>query len=593
MSSNNIIKSIIKDFNDGKTANAFLQIANLIKNNPENLDYLFLYAKMCNQLNKLEEAERVLLFLITKNKTSTKYFHNLYSVYLKKNNIFKSEIFIKKLLEIDKNHYEAQRDLGFIEYTKNNINVAQTILEKIVNDKNNDPFALNILGLIFLKRELIEKAKKLFDRAITANPKYIDSYNNLGKTYFDLEDLDKAFILFKKAYKINKNFAKTLINIGNYLSLKDKNQFAVNAYKKALLYEPQNTEIFSNIALAYARNKDFDNTKKYYDKSIINKNVNPSLDLSLSYLYIYKNQFDKAWKLFESRKETSKFLKSNKKSIIKKTSIAQKELILDKKILILREQGIGEEILFSSMYKELLNLNNNIKIETDKRLISIFERSFDSNIFFPDGYYSKNKEKLKSFDSLIFAGSLCNYFRKNKSNFLKKSYLIDDYSKTMKIKDDPIFKNKNLKIGLSWKSVISVYGKLKSLNLSDFKPLLKNNRQFINLQYGSVDKEIKKTENENFNIYSFKKINLFNDLEDLMSILKNLDVFVTVSNSTAHLAAAMGVKTLLICPKKSSTYFYWSNENNKTPWYQNVQIFQIDKSLKQTLEQINEVINQL
>ena len=593
MSSNNIIKSIIKDFNDGKTANAFLQIANLIKNNPENLDYLFLYAKMCNQLNKLEEAEKVLLFLITKNKTSTRYFHNLYSVYLKKNNIIKSEIFIKKLLEIDKNHYEAQRDLGFIEYTKNNINVAQTILEKIVNEKNNDPFALNILGLIFLKKELIEKAKKLFDRAITVNPKYIDSYNNLGKTYFDLEDLDKAFILFKKAYKINKNYAKTLINIGNYLSLKDKNQFAVNAYKKALLYEPQNTEIFSNIALAYARNKDFDNTKKYYDKSIINRNVNPSLDLSLSYLYIYKNQFDQAWKLFESRKETSKFLKSNKKSIIKKTSIAQKELILDKKILILREQGIGEEILFSSMYKELLSINNNIKIETDKRLISIFERSFDSNIFFPDGYYSKNKEKLKSFDSLIFAGSLCNYFRKNKSNFLKKSYLIDNYSKTMKIKDDPIFKNKNLKIGLSWKSVVSVYGKLKSLNLSDFKPLLKNNRQFINLQYGSVDKEIKKTENENFNIYSFKKINLFNDLEDLMSILKNLDVFVTVSNSTAHLAAAMGVKTLLICPKKSSTYFYWSNENNKTPWYQNVQIFQIDKSLKQTLEQINEVINQL
>jgi len=532
MSSNNIIKSIIKDFNDGKTANAFLQIANLIKNNPENLDYLFLYAKMCNQLNKLEEAEKVLLFLITKNKTSTRYFHNLYSVYLKKNNIIKSEIFIKKLLEIDKNHYEAQRDLGFIEYTKNNINVAQTILEKIVNEKNNDPFALNILGLIFLKKELIEKAKKLFDRAITVNPKYIDSYNNLGKTYFDLEDLDKAFIFFKKAYKINKNFAKTLINIGNYLSLKDKNQFAVNAYKKALLYEPQNTEIFSNIALAYARNKDFDNTKKYYDKSIINRNVNPSLDLSLSYLYIYKNQFDQAWKLFESRKETSKFLKSNKKSIIKKTSIAQKELILNKKILILREQGIGEEILFSSMYKELLSLNNNIKIETDKRLISIFERSFDSNIFFPDGYYSKNKEKLKSFDSLIFAGSLCNYFRKNKSNFLKKSYLIDNYSKTMKIKDDPIFKNKNLKIGLSWKSVVSVYGKLKSLNLSDFKPLLKNNRQFINLQYGSVDKEIKKTENENFNIYSFKKINLFNDLEDLMSILKNLDVFVTVSNSS-------------------------------------------------------------
>ena len=593
MKSNNKVSSIIKDFNDGKTTDAILQLTDLIKNNPKNLDYLFLYAKMCNQTNRLDDAEKTLLFLISKNKTSTEYLHNLYSVYLKKNNINKSEIFIKKLLAIDKNHYEAQRDLGFIEYTKNNTNIAQTILEKVVTDKSNDPFALNVLGLVFLKNESIDRAKKLFDRAITINPKYIDSYNNLGKTFFDLEDLDKAYILFKKAYKINKNFSKTLINIGNCLSLKDRNLFAIKAYKKALLYEPKNTEIFSNISIAYARTKDFDNAKKYYDKAIINKALNPSLDLSLFYLYMYKDQYDKAWALFESRKGTPKFLKSKNKSIIGKTVKAEKATILNKKILIVREQGIGEEILFSSMYKELINLNNNIKIETDKRLINIFERSFENNKFVPDGFYSQNKEELKNFDSIIFAGSLSGYFRKNKKDFANKSYLVDDHNKTMRIKDDPIFKTKDLKIGLSWKSVVSVYGKLKSLNLVDFKPLIKKNRQFINLQYGEVKEEIKKTENKNFNIYSFEKINLFNDLEDLMSILKNLDIFVTVSNSTAHIAAAMGIRTLLICPKISSTYFYWSNENNKTPWYKNVEIFQIKRSVKETIENINKVLNKL
>ena len=592
MTSNNKVKSIIKDFNDGKVANAFFQIADLIKKNPENLDYLFLYAKMCNQVNKLNEAEKALLYLISKNKTSTEYLHNLYSVYLKNNNITKSEIFIKKLLEINKNHYEAQRDLGYIEYKKNNINVAQTILEKVVNGKNNDPFALNVLGLVFLKNKLIDKAKKLFDRAINVDPKYIDSYNNLGNVYFNLEDLDKAYILFKKAYKINSQLSKTLINIGNYLSLKDKNLFAIKAYEKALINEPKNNEIFSNISIAYARNRDFYNAKKYYDK-VINKAINPSLNLSLSYLYLYKNQFDKGWNLFESRKETSKFLKSKDKLIIDQTSIAKEEAILNKKILVLREQGIGEEILFSSMYKELINLNNNISIETDKRLINIFERSFGCNLFVPDGYYSKNQEMLKKFDSLIFAGSLCSYFRKNKSNFLNKPYLIDDLKKTAEIKKDPIFNKNDLKIGLSWKSVVSIYGKLKSLNLSDFKSLIKKNRQFINLQYGDVDEELKQKVNQDFDIYSFKKIDLFNDLEYLMSILKNLDVFVTVSNSTAHLASAMGVKTFLICPKKSSTYFYWSNENNKTPWYQNVEIFNIDNSIEELFKKINESLNNL
>ena len=35
MKSNNKVKSIIKDFNSGKTENAFLEIANLIKDNPK------------------------------------------------------------------------------------------------------------------------------------------------------------------------------------------------------------------------------------------------------------------------------------------------------------------------------------------------------------------------------------------------------------------------------------------------------------------------------------------------------------------------------------------------------------------------------
>jgi len=135
--------------------------------------------------------------------------------------------------------------------------------------------------------------------------------------------------------------------------------------------------------------------------------------------------------------------------------------------------------------------------------------------------------------------------------------------------------------------------KIKIINFIRLAPLFKRERQFINLQYGEVEEEINLEKNKNFELYSFNKIDLFNDLEGLMSILKNIDVFVTVSNSTAHIAAAMGVKTLLICPKKSSTYFYWSNENNITPWYKNVEIFQVNKSLEITLNKIDKVLNSL
>ncbi len=231
---NSEIKKIVYDFNHGKIKDAFFQIADLIKKHPDNLEFLYLYAKMCNQVDRLDESEKVSLFLLSKNRNSIKYLQNLHLIYFKKNNISKSEPLLKKILQIDNKNYEAQRDLGYIEYSKGNIESAYEILKKILTKKTTDPFALNIFGLVFLKKNLFKDAINIFNQAIIHNPKYIDSYNNLGKVYYDLEDLDRAFIFFKKAYKINNNNSKALINIGNCLSLRDKNLFSIKAYKKAI-----------------------------------------------------------------------------------------------------------------------------------------------------------------------------------------------------------------------------------------------------------------------------------------------------------------------------------------------------------------------
>ena len=81
-------------------------------------------------------------------------------------------------------------------------------------------------------------------------------------------------------------------------------------------------------------------------------------------------------------------------------------------MLVLREQGIVEEILFSSVYPEIISKFKNVKIESDKRLVSIFNRSFEKNIC-RRWYYSKNIANY-SFDKIVYAGSLIKLFRKQK-----------------------------------------------------------------------------------------------------------------------------------------------------------------------------------
>ena len=63
----------------------------------------------------------------------------------------------------------------------------------------------------------------------------------------------------------------------------------------------------------------------------------------------------------------------------------------NKEILVVKEQGVGDEILYGSMYPDLLKSYPNSKIETDPRLISLFERSFKvRDICIPYSKYSKN-----------------------------------------------------------------------------------------------------------------------------------------------------------------------------------------------------------
>ena len=131
-----------------------------------------------------------------------------------------------------------------------------------------------------------------------------------------------------------------------------------------------------------------------------------------------------------------------------------------------------------------------------------------------------------------------------------------------------------MKIGISWKSFNNQYAEQKSLSLENFFYLFElQDIDFFNLQYGNVRKEIDNFNKKNpIKLEVLNEIDLFNDFLSVASLLKNLDLFITVSNSTAHLAGALNVKTILIKPFNQATFFYWDQKTNKTPWYPSIDL---------------------
>ena len=589
------LNTVVSLFNNGEKQKAFEKINLLLPNNENNIDLLSLHAKICINLNEIDKANSSLEKILTLDLNNYEALKLIYVNYLKNNKINLAKKYINQLITIKKNNYDFLRDKAYIEYIDNDYLVSEEYIRKALNLNPEEVFGLNILGLLYIKKKEILEAVKIFKKAILINPQYSDSYNNLGKCYIDLEKLSLAYLNFKKSYKINPNSDLPLINIANILSLKDKNNLAIKFYEEAKKINPTNQQIDENIVICNTRSKNF----VWVEKKILSlkksSNISDKLMLSYAYLLLNRKDFEKGFNYFDARLEANDFPQKNKYHYnIKKTLDRYKKLRNNDKILIIKEQGVGDEILFSSIYNDLLKNNfSKVEIECDKRLLEIFKRSFSENMFVPYGHYSSSTRHIQEFDNVLYAGSLTKHFRKKENDFSSKPYLKSLYNLDKKFNSIlSSFRDKK-RVGISWKSVFNIFGSLKSLKLNDFENLFSEERLFINLQYGNNIEEVKQFTENGKNIYNFDNVDLFNDFDSLISILKNLDIFVTVSNSTAHFAGALGVPTILICPKKSSTYYYWDYEDGKTPWYKSVSIIKFKYSLNYTMKLVDELIDKI
>ena len=169
-------------------------------------------------------------------------------------------------------------------------------------------------------------------------------------------------------------------------------------------------------------------------------------------------------------------------------------------------------------------------------------------------------------------------FNTNFKNIPNKFPYIEVPKKKIDQINKKYFQTKKIRIGISWRSESNkTHLKLqyirKSMKLSDLYSVLKSKEcEFVNLQYGNVNDEIKKTNADIGTVITqIKEIDLFNDIVGLAAIMKNLDLIVTVGNINVPLGEAIGQHVWAMIPY--SPDWYWFNNEKKTPWHPNVKIF--------------------
>jgi ADP-heptose:LPS heptosyltransferase len=150
---------------------------------------------------------------------------------------------------------------------------------------------------------------------------------------------------------------------------------------------------------------------------------------------------------------------------------------------------------------------------------------------------------------------------------------------------------KKYKVGIVYKGLLSSFIE-KNIPLQCFETLCDLDVDFICIH--------KKSEIENdLNTCSFaNKLHTFDldvdiPFEDTIHLLKNIDLLITIDTSIVHLAGVLGVKTWLLL---GYSEWRWSNVEDKTYWYDSVELVRTTKDegeLKNVIPRVKSKLHKL
>jgi ADP-heptose:LPS heptosyltransferase len=130
-------------------------------------------------------------------------------------------------------------------------------------------------------------------------------------------------------------------------------------------------------------------------------------------------------------------------------------------------------------------------------------------------------------------------------------------------------------IGISWSSNNREFGRHKSTLLAHWAPLLSvPGTIFVDLQYGDTARERQALRTEaGVELRHFDDLDLTDDLDGVAALIAACDLVITVSNTVAHIAGALGKETWVLLPASAGKLWYWGLDATTTPWYPTAKLY--------------------
>ena len=283
--------------------------------------------------------------------------------------------------------------------------------------------------------------------------------------------------------------------MGSALKIQCKFQDAIVAFKKANLLKPDNFESLQNIGSTLQLMGRSEEAEINLRQLIILKPYYADAHQSLGITLLIAGKVKEGLEENEWRWKNPKFISSQRHFPQPKWD--GKQSLSGKRILLWREQGIGDTLNWSSCLPLVTSRSKHVILECQEKLVPLLTRSFpDVEIKAEDRSRDKQRD---DFDYHLPMGSLYKHFIDEIiENDKPDAYLVPDPARVTYWKDRLKSLGKGPYIGISWKSsVVSHYRSLHYPPISEWSPILKiPDVRFINLQSTDYADDLSKVREE-------------------------------------------------------------------------------------------------
>jgi tetratricopeptide (TPR) repeat protein len=464
--------------------------------------------------------------------------------------------FYERAWKLDPSDPEVYFNLGMLAWKLDMLEAAEKFLRLHMNMKPQSKSGLTNLAGLLRDTQKYADATELLRAAIYADAEDADLWNALGTTLLESGDPHQALTFYQEALRLNPDYARAHYNMAFALDLLGETKPAIEHFRTALDLNPAPAD-----------------------------RVN--MEHGMSHALLADGLLEEGWRLYENR--LSPLYKSCVHFAVQTPYWSGEDpgAIRGKRLLLVGEQGLGDEIMHASALRDAFDAvgpDGAVALVCEGRLVELFARSFDQlehvgrhATIFREGKQIRSvldAETVFKPDLWAPLGSLQRAFRSSIDQFPALDAYLKPREETLaRLKAQVDALPPGLRVGFTWKSKLMTGHRVKYFSPFEmWRPVLETpGCTFVSLQYGEVDEELARCARDyGVTIHQIDGLDLMNDLEGVGALGSLLDVSIGQHNASLALTAACGGEIYLL----ASTRRQWTNfGTDRHLWSPNATVF--------------------